>query len=128
MTISVNDELKQWSYCFICSENKVLDPYYVEKYGEAKTREMQYLICPNHCVKVPEELTTFEHGKYYIGRCRNARIARYNSETDRFIYMRCKFNSVFPESIGHHKNDDGFDLFRAYHTCESPPFEIPLTV
>lgn len=68
----------------------------------------------------------FIHGAYYRGRCRNASIARYNAETNRFVYMRQKFGSVFPEDICHAENDDGFDLFEPYALLENSPFEIPL--
>lgn len=39
--------------------------------------------------------------------------------------MREKLGNVYPESIGHAENDDGFDLFRPYGIVENPPFEIP---
>jgi hypothetical protein len=45
--------------------------------------------------------------------------------SNRFVYMREKFGNVYPESIGHVENDDGFDLFRPYGIVENPPFEIP---
>lgn len=41
------------------------------------------------------------------------------------LYMREKFGNVYPESIGHAENDDGFDLFQPYGIIENPPFEIP---
>jgi hypothetical protein len=67
----------------------------------------------------------FVDGAYYHGICRNARVARYVAATNHFIYMREKFGSVYPESIGHAENDDGFDLFQPYGTIENPPFDIP---
>ena len=73
----------------------------------------------------------FVNGAYYFGECRNAQIARYNAATDRFIYWRQKFGSVFAEDIHHAGNDDGFDLFEPHGVLETLPEgfkEIPLEV
>ena len=90
-----------------------------------------YTVCPNdadgkhsrhaECLRTP-----FVDGAYYYGLCRNARVARYVAASDRFVYMREKFGSVFPEGIGHTENDNGFDLFQPYGVLENPPFEIPV--
>lgn len=52
-----------------------------------------------------------EDGKYYVGRCRNASVARWDEEQNEFVYARQKFNYVFPETINHFEDDDFFDLF-----------------
>ena len=46
---------------------------------------------------------------YYYGTCRNANIAKWNGE--KFVYVRHKFGSSFPEEINHLSDDDGYDLF-----------------
>ena len=80
----------------------------------------------------PEVLVApFVHGAYYRGSCRNASIARYNAATDRFIYWRTKFGSVFEEEICHTGCDDGYDLFEPYAETTTLPEgfkEIPLEV
>lgn len=57
-------------------------------------------------------------GQYYQGTCRNAQVAvwranepKYRSEPGCFVYMRTKFSSVFPETINHPEDDNGFNLF-----------------
>lgn len=54
-----------------------------------------------------------EHGAYYLGRCRNAHIARWNSKTQRFFYWRCKFGNLFIEEINAPENESQFDVFVA---------------
>jgi hypothetical protein len=72
-----------------------------------------------------------EHGAYYFGSCRNARVARRNAETKRFVYVREKFGQVFCEDIGYWvaatAGEHRFDEYKPYCKTESPPFEIPLT-
>lgn len=124
----------QWSICAFCGKTKILDRVVVDRLmeaGQSETdakayaRRCQYLVCfPEHLyskMKPP-----FQHGAYYHGHCRNARVARYNAETDRFIYMRTKFGSTFAEDICHEGNDNGYDLFQPYGIMQNPPFEIPL--
>lgn len=50
-------------------------------------------------------------GHYYLGRSRNASVARWDAARERFTYMRVKFLSVYPEDICHPEDDDGYDLF-----------------
>lgn len=52
-----------------------------------------------------------KHLEYYKGTCRNSSVARWNSETERFTYMRHKFGSVFPEDIVYPSDDEGYDVF-----------------
>lgn len=61
-----------------------------------------------------ETFITKEHlqdGAYYIGKCRNASIARWDAKENKFYYWRQKFSFLFIESINHPEDDDGFDLF-----------------
>jgi len=128
----------QWAICPFCGGTKILDPIKVAHLGEECTREKHYYICPimgdgslitrrggvhANC-KVLDQVELV-HGAYYYGECRNASIARYNAETNRFTYMREKFGSIFVEAIGHAENDDGFDIFKPYGLVNDPPFEIP---
>jgi hypothetical protein len=132
--MKIEEEKKQWEFCPNCGQQKVPHP---------KTEEMQdytWMVCPSEveyragraprylCPPPPVLAAPFVHGAYYRGICRNAQIARYNAETDRFIYMREKFGYVYPEDICHAGCDNGFDLFRPYGLVENPPFEIPLVV
>lgn len=48
-------------------------------------------------------------GEYYIGRCRNASVARWDGE--KFHHWRRKFGSDFIETIKHPEDDDTFDCF-----------------
>lgn len=48
-------------------------------------------------------------GKYYRGKCRNAKVARWDGEY--FTHMRTKFNHRFSERINHLADDNGYDLF-----------------
>ena len=67
-----------------------------------------------------------KHGAYYAGRCRNASVARWNANTQRFIYWRSKFGFRFAEEIRHPDDDPVFDVFRAEREVEAPAEEIPL--
>ncbi len=51
------------------------------------------------------------HGAYYEGKCRNAKIARWNAELGLFFYNRTKFSRIFVESIKHPEDESPFDLF-----------------
>jgi hypothetical protein len=66
------------------------------------------------------------HGAYYYGSCRNASVARWNGETERFIYWRHKFGDRFAEEINHPEDDDGFDLFKPREIVSWGVDEIPL--
>lgn len=95
--------------------------------------ESRYLVCPNrgeHRVALGPviPLAQLEHGAYYHGKCRNAHIARWNAETQKFVYMREKFRTVFPEEIGYWTEGHQFDEFKPYGKLETPPFEIPITL
>ena len=64
------------------------------------------------------------HGEYYAGRCRNARIARWNAETQRFVHQRHKCGFVYTEEICHPDDEQYFDVFVVEARCE-PEKEIP---
>ena len=58
--------------------------------------------------------TELKHGRWYVGRCRNSRVAMWDGRRQVFIYLREKFGSIFVEEICHPEDsdgDDGFDLF-----------------
>ena len=50
-------------------------------------------------------------GEYYYGRCRNAKVARWDGE--QFLYWRTKFKSMFKESIKCPEDDAVWDVFVA---------------
>src|SRR5574338_1481717 len=50
-------------------------------------------------------------GQYYLGHCRNARVALWSSELNQFVYRRYKFGDFLTETIMHPADDDQFDLF-----------------
>lgn len=66
----------------------------------------QYLVCRGMIAK-----RDLIHDHEYYGHCRNAKIARWDSAKQKFIYKRHKFDSTYDESINHPENDDGHDLF-----------------
>lgn len=68
-----------------------------------------------------EELQT---GAYYFGKCRNAKIARWDGA--RFIHWRTKFTSTFLESIKCPEDDQVYDVFYATELVTYSVPEIPL--
>ncbi len=64
------------------------------------------------------------HGEYYRGRCRNASIARWNAERQRFVHWRTKWSDTFTEEICHPDDEEYFDVFVVEAPCE-PEKEIP---
>lgn len=59
-----------------------------------------------------------KHGVYYFGKCRNAYVARWDAERQRFTYIREKFGDRFPEDINAPEDDNGYDLFVAVAEVE----------
>ena len=51
------------------------------------------------------------HGQWYLGACRNASQAVWNSASQKFFYRRTKFGSTFWDEIEHPEDDRGYDLF-----------------
>lgn len=88
---------------------------------------MKYLL-PEH-----DELTTrpllakaaLIDGEYYMGRCRNACIARWSAEHQCFFHWREKFGRVFTEQIKHPVDDLVFDVFRPIEHLATCKFTIP---
>lgn len=68
------------------------------------------------------------HGQYYIGRCRNATIARWNADDDRFYHWRERFGQdcveIIIETINY-PGDGPFDVFFPVMELPNPKFEIP---
>lgn len=56
-------------------------------------------------------------GEYYIGFCRNARIARWDGT--QFWHWRQKFSSRFVESIKHPDDEPFFDVFQPVSMVDS---------
>lgn len=67
-----------------------------------------------------------QHGVYYVGRCRNASVARWNADRQCFFHWREKFGVVFLEAIKHPDDESHFDVFRVLRALPDPPFDIPL--
>jgi hypothetical protein len=53
-----------------------------------------------------------KHGKYYIGKCRNAVIGRWDANKQVMWHMRYKFG-FYADNVNYLDNDNGFDLFVA---------------
>ena len=60
-----------------------------------------------------------EHGAYYRGRCRNAKVARWNDEKGMFYHWRDKFGWHFIETIMHPEDDDVFDVFFPFEEIDN---------
>lgn len=64
-------------------------------------------------------------GAYYVGRCRNATVARWSASRGCFFHWRVKFSRIFVEEIKHPADEDYFDVFRVVRVLAEPKFEIP---
>jgi len=64
-----------------------------------------------------------EHGAYYKGRCRNAGIARWNAETQKFYHWRHKFGQWFIEEIRCPEDDQIYDVFVTEHKISEEEVE-----
>ena len=73
--------------------------------------------------KIPK--SKLAHGAYYYGRCRNATIARWNADVQRFVYWRTKFGESFVEEICHPEDDKVFDVFVVEKEIDPPVKKIP---
>ena len=60
------------------------------------------------------------HGQWYLGACRNASMAVWNSASQKFEYLRTKFGSTFWDEIEHPEDDRGYDLFFATTAINEP--------
>ena len=72
--------------------------------------------------------TDLVDGTYYVGRCRNATIARWSAAHDSFFHWRIKFDRIFVEDIKHPVDENYFDVFRPVRELPTPKFEIPFDV
>ena len=72
------------------------------------------------------EKNQLEHGLYYEGHCRNAGIARWDANRNKFFYWRQKFGEGFFEEINHCQDDNGYDLFYPQKINHLPMRYIPL--
>lgn len=66
------------------------------------------------------------HGQYYLGVCRNASVARWNQNNNKFYYTRTKWGTSFTETIHCPDDDDGYDLFYPLEIINNHEIEIPL--
>jgi len=67
-----------------------------------------------------------QHGHYYVGRCRNASVARWNANQQCFYHWRKKFDRIYIQKIKHPVDEPEFDVFRVLKELAEPKFEIPL--
>jgi hypothetical protein len=69
-----------------------------------------------------------EHGAYYIGRCRNASIARWNALDGLFRYHRYKFGKTFVDEIYCPEDEVIYDAFVTERLADPDEIgkEIPL--
>lgn len=64
-----------------------------------------------------------EHGKYYIGKCRNNHIGRWNAETKEMWYQNFGFGNYYPDKVNYLDDDNGYDLFIALKEIDEE--EVP---
>lgn len=87
-------------------------------------------VCAQHTLKaLPTSYLKKEHlvkGNYYVGFCRNARIARWDGE--KFLHWREKFGRIFVEEIRHPEDEAYFDVFQPVSHCpdfQAKPIILP---
>lgn len=103
-----------------------------EAVGSSPSRSaIHYVMLPHHDEHtgraiLPKEVLV--DGTYYVGRCRNATIARWSAANDCFYHWRIKFDQVFIEEIKHPVDETYYDVFRPVRELEEPKFDIPLDV
>jgi hypothetical protein len=86
-------------------------------------------VLPHHDEKTGRPIlpkTDLVDGAYYVGRCRNATVARWSASHDCFFHWRVKFSRIFVEDIKHPVDENYFDVFRVVRVLPEPRFEIPL--
>ena len=59
-----------------------------------------------------------KNGQYYLGRCRNANVARWDTENNCFWHIRHKFGNAFVEGINHPEDARGYDVFTPFETVD----------
>ena len=65
-----------------------------------------------------------EDGAYYRGYCRNAQVAMWSAEKNKFLYMRQKFTMRFVDAVEHPEDARGYDLFIAFEKTEPSDEEM----
>ncbi len=63
-------------------------------------------------------------GQYYAGDHRNATIAKWNAEKNKFIYMRTKWGATYEDDCNHFEDDDGYALFVPIKTATEEEYKI----
>ena len=63
-------------------------------------------------------------GQYYAGDHRNATIARWDANQNKFIYMRTKWNATFEDDCNHFEDDDGYALFVPIKTATEEEYRL----
>ncbi len=63
-------------------------------------------------------------GEYYVGTCRNAKVARWDGNI--FHHWRTKWGSTFIETIKHPEDEEYFDVFFPFQVCNYGVNAIPL--
>jgi len=88
-------------------------------------------VLPQHDEKTGRAIlpkTELVDGAYYVGRCRNATVARWSAVHGVFFHWRVKFGRIFVEEIKHPIDEEHYDVFRAVRVLPEPKFEIPFDV
>jgi len=67
-------------------------------------------------------------GAYYVGRCRNASVARWCAARGSFFHWREKFSRIYVEEIKHPVDELVYDVFRVVRERTDPKFEIPFDI
>ena len=94
-----------------------------------KTREDVYLYMNKHNInhQVPREFDIekdyyakgvirgedLKHGNYYIGKCRNNHIGRWDATNKVMWYQTYTFGHYVRDNVNYLDNDNGYDLFIA---------------
>jgi hypothetical protein len=63
-------------------------------------------------------------GQYYAGDHRNATIAKWDANQNKFIYMRTKWNATFEDDCNHFEDDDGYALFVPIKTATEEEYRL----
>ena len=69
--------------------------------------------------------SALRHGAYFVGRCRNASVARWNARQQVFYHWREKLGEIRIQKIKHPVDEPEFDVFRVLEDLREPAFEIP---
>lgn len=112
------------SFCIACgSESTKFPGTCVYCDGELKKKDLpQYDELTLRKLLVKPNL---EDGAYYVGRCRNATVARWNAKEGQFYHWREKFGQIYIETIKHPDDEERFDVFRPVRELPDPKFVIP---